>query len=283
MLIKDIISLLRVKQWTKNIFIFSALFFTSNLFNTSMFFTVISGFLLFSLIASVGYIINDFFDLENDRKHPINQNRPLTSGKISKKSAIIIASSLSFISFVLAYFLNFSFLFVLILYLILSICYSVWFKQNAYLGIFVVSLFFVIRVYAGAVLLGFFASWYLLTLTFLLALFLVSGKRLHNLNLLKRSNNVKYFNYIFQACFWLIILLWIVYIEHLMFDKNFNAPFSLFLSLFFVYFGLYRFKILLQSKTDKLRSFDQLVFDKLIIGAIALWILTLIIPFYVGK
>ncbi|MEJ2615709.1 MAG: UbiA family prenyltransferase, partial [Ignavibacteriaceae bacterium] len=86
---KEYFKLFRLHQWIKNIFIFVPLVFSKNLFNYDLLFVVIAGFFEFCLASSVVYIINDIIDIESDREHPVKRTRPLPSGKISKKSAVI--------------------------------------------------------------------------------------------------------------------------------------------------------------------------------------------------
>lgn len=89
--IKEYIKLIRVKHYFKNVLIFLPLIFSGNIFNIEKLIISIIGFIAFSFVASVVYIINDIRDIENDRKHPIKRKRPLPAGTVSKKEAIILA------------------------------------------------------------------------------------------------------------------------------------------------------------------------------------------------
>ena len=73
------IKLLRPKDWAKNFFLFIPLFFAGELFNIEKIIAILWGFLSFSFIASSIYIINDYRDIEDDRKHPVKNKRPLAS------------------------------------------------------------------------------------------------------------------------------------------------------------------------------------------------------------
>ena len=84
------LKLMRVNQWVKNLFVFLPLFFSGNLFNIDLLIESFYGFLIFSFVASSIYIINDYVDIEKDKKHPEKKNRPLASGKISKQNAFIL-------------------------------------------------------------------------------------------------------------------------------------------------------------------------------------------------
>lgn len=92
-MLKDYLSLLRVHQYIKNLFIFAPLFFAFS-FNIHSYIPCLIAFVCFSCVASAVYIFNDFKDIQSDRLHPKKKNRPLASGKISSKNAFIIAFAL---------------------------------------------------------------------------------------------------------------------------------------------------------------------------------------------
>src|SRR2546423_15074520 len=100
------LKLLRPKDWAKNLFLFIPLFFSGSFFQWNIYPTILSGILAFSCIASSIYIINDYRDMEDDRKHPEKSKRPLASGEVSKSAAIIICIILMIIGFGIAYYLR---------------------------------------------------------------------------------------------------------------------------------------------------------------------------------
>ena len=75
-----IIKTMRPKQWAKNFFLFAALIFDRKLTNLPAFLHILAGVAIFSLLASVVYIINDITDVEADRAHPKKKHRPIASG-----------------------------------------------------------------------------------------------------------------------------------------------------------------------------------------------------------
>ena len=83
-MLKNLLKAMRPKQWVKNGIIFTALVFDQQLLNLSSFLRTFGGFLIFCLVASAVYLINDLADLEQDRQHPVKRARPLASGKLSK-------------------------------------------------------------------------------------------------------------------------------------------------------------------------------------------------------
>ena len=115
---KKYIKLLRVKHYIKNLLIFVPMFFGGVFFDFSKLTAGMVGFWCFSFISSAIYILNDLKDIEKDRKHPIKKNRPLASGQIKPRVAIVIMSLCIGVSCVLSFYLdNFRSFVLLISYL----------------------------------------------------------------------------------------------------------------------------------------------------------------------
>ena len=87
---KHLIKLIRPEHWIKNLLIFAPLVLSFGFLDSSKVILASLGFIAWSMIASAGYIFNDLQDIENDRNHPVKQFRPLASGKVSVRSAIIL-------------------------------------------------------------------------------------------------------------------------------------------------------------------------------------------------
>jgi 4-hydroxybenzoate polyprenyltransferase len=138
---------------------------------------LIGGFIAFSFVASSIYIINDYRDIEDDRKHPEKFKRPLASGAVSKNAAIIICILLLVTGFGIAWSLREKFLFVISIYFLLNLGYSFGLKNIPILDIFIVAVGFVLRIKGGAVLARIGVTEWLNIMVFLLALFMAIGKR----------------------------------------------------------------------------------------------------------
>jgi len=173
----EYLKLLRPKDWAKNLFLLIPVFFSGELFNWQKYPPLLAGILAFSCLASSIYIINDYRDIEDDRKHHEKSKRPLASGAVSKTAAIIICILLVVIGFTIAYFVRGKFLFVLGIYFLLNLGYSFGLKTIPILDIFIVAIGFVLRVKAGAVIIFVGLSEWLTIMVFLLALFMAIGKR----------------------------------------------------------------------------------------------------------
>jgi decaprenyl-phosphate phosphoribosyltransferase len=171
------LTLLRPKDWAKNLFLFIPLFFSGDFFHWDLYPKLILGFVAFSLVASSIYIINDYRDIEDDKKHPEKKSRPLASGAVSKPAALIICVLLLIIGFVIAFFIRDKFLFVLGIYFILNLAYSFGLKTIPILDIIIVAIGFVLRIKSGAVIAMIGLTEWLNIMVFLLALFMAIGKR----------------------------------------------------------------------------------------------------------
>jgi len=173
------IQLLRPKDWAKNLFLFLPVFFGGKLFDIPRIEHLSGGFFAFCFVASAVYIINDYRDIEDDKKHPKKRLRPLASGKVKPVTAIIIAAILLIAGFILAYFADPKFRFVSILgfYFLLNIGYSFGLKTIPILDILIVAVGFSLRVKAGGYVADVDVSVWLNLMIFLLALFMAIAKR----------------------------------------------------------------------------------------------------------
>jgi len=186
-MISHYIKLIRVKQWTKNLIVFSGLVFSENLFHPLLLEKSVAAFILFCLLSSTIYIVNDICDLENDRKHPLKKERPLPAGLISVRGAILFGTCLALFVFVSAYYLNPIFFIICVLYFVTFIVYSFFLKNVVIVDVLIISCGFVMRAIAGAVVIGVRYSPWFMVCTFLLSLFLALAKRRHEIVLLNEN------------------------------------------------------------------------------------------------
>lgn len=175
----DHIKLLRPKDWAKNLFLFIPSFFAEKLFDGVAVPYLALGFISFSFMASSIYILNDYRDIEDDKKHPVKRNRPLASGKVTKSTGLVLGIILFAASVAIGAFVDetLQFLFVLGIYFTLNVSYSLGFKNIAILDILILAAGFVLRVKGGAVIAAVDTSEWLIIMTYLLALFLSIAKR----------------------------------------------------------------------------------------------------------
>ena len=178
------LKLLRIEQWVKNIFVFVPLFFSGKIFEFSLFIESLFAFAVFSLTASSIYIINDYIDIEADRKHPIKRRRPLASGAISKSVArlvfvglLCLIVGLVCVGFCCLEHTDWRFVAIIVSYFIMNLAYTFKLKHIAIIDISIIALGFVLRVLAGGYATGIIISQWAILLTFVLALVLAIGKR----------------------------------------------------------------------------------------------------------
>ena len=177
--IKDYIKLIRVKHWLKNFLIFIPLMFSTQILVVNKLLLTLIGFISFCFISSTVYIINDLNDVKKDRKHPIKKKRPIASGAVSKKEAIVIAGILFLISVLLNIFVikELVCLIFILLYLFLNICYSRGLKNVAIVDVVILVSGFVIRVVYGAFINGIIISNWLYLTVMAGSFFMGFGKR----------------------------------------------------------------------------------------------------------
>jgi len=175
----EYIKLMRPKHWIKNLLVFLPLVFSGSLFKESNFFICLFGYICFNFIASCVYIMNDIKDKEKDKNHVTKCKRPIASGKVSVRNAIIELFLLLIISVIIVWYFNiptFSIL-LLLLYFVINIGYSFGLKNVPILDVSIVAFGFLIRVLFGATLLDLNVSNWLYLAILTLSFFMALGKR----------------------------------------------------------------------------------------------------------
>jgi len=169
---------MRPRQWTKNVFILAAIVFDRQLTNLDAVIRTALCVILFSLLSSCVYIINDIMDVEADRQHPKKRNRPIASGKLPIPVAITAAVIFLIVVLGAAYFLSPVFAIIALIYLLSNIAYSIWLKHIPILDVIIIASGFVLRVAAGVSVISVerFSPWMYVVMT-MLALFMGFGKR----------------------------------------------------------------------------------------------------------
>jgi 4-hydroxybenzoate polyprenyltransferase len=178
---KAIFVSLRPQQWTKNLVVFAALAFSKHLFEAGPLRRSLLAFVVFCGLSGTVYLINDVADAERDRLHPRKRLRPIASGRLSVRTALVVAACLGVACLALSLLLGPAFAVCAVAYLALNLAYSLRLKEIVILDVLAVSLGFVVRAVAGAVAITVHISEWLLICTILLALFLSLCKRRHEL------------------------------------------------------------------------------------------------------
>ena len=172
----------RPRQWIKNFALYASLIFSGFFFyvpsdGPAYFLVVTNAFLIFCLLTSSVYILNDVFDYEADRKHPFKKRRPIASGELSRQLATTVAIIGLIIVALLSYRLSIFFQLLTLAYFGLQMLYAKQLKHIPILDVVSIATGFLIRIYAGSVVVNLHMSvWFLLTVISA-SLFLAVGKR----------------------------------------------------------------------------------------------------------
>ncbi len=173
----EYLTLLRPRQWIKNILVLAPAFFAVKILEPTVFASALLAAVLFSLTASVVYIGNDIVDRARDAEHPKKRFRPIAAGVVSPVRASVLGGVLLLVVLVGTWHLLPALLPYLLVYLLVNIVYSLWAKHIPVLDVVLIASLYVLRVLAGGAAAGVGVSDWLLLCTLFLMLLLVLGKR----------------------------------------------------------------------------------------------------------
>lgn len=177
MSILNILHLMRFHQYIKNLFIFIPAFFSFKFFDEVSIYNSLIAFVAFCLCASAIYIINDIIDAPLDRIHPSKSKRPISSGKVKPRVALLFALVFIVVGIFILVCLLPRVIFPVVIYVLINLLYSFKLKHIPILDIFIIASGFVIRLFVGALAINTPLSEWIIVMTFLLALFLALAKR----------------------------------------------------------------------------------------------------------
>ncbi len=180
-----LIRAMRPVQWSKNLLVFAALLFSMNVFDARRVAQAIGAFVIFCMVSSAIYLLNDLRDREQDAHHPVKRFRPIASGLVRPQTARIASVALAVLGLAGAWLIDLDLLLVVAAYLLLMVAYSLRLKRFVLLDVIIISIGFVLRAAAGAVAIDVPISPWLYICSMLLALMLGFGKRRHELLMLR--------------------------------------------------------------------------------------------------
>lgn len=267
---KKYISLVRVKQWVKNLFVFAPLFFSLKIFDYAFSLKAIACFIFFSAAASAVYIVNDIKDIEKDKTHPKKKNRPLASGEIPVRFAYVIVF-LIYVFLLTSAFLSYKILFILFSYIIINYFYSVSLKNVPVVDIFTIAFGFILRVLAGSLVIEEEVSAWMLITTLCLALYLASIKRRQEIINVGNSSRKVLIGYSIDL---IDKYASISSTGALVFYSLFvvTAKMQLAFSVPFVIFGIFRYWYLVEMENEGESPTDLVLSDGILIINTFLWI-----------
>ncbi len=188
-------------------------------------------------------------DIEEDRQHPTKKYRPLASGKVSKNSARVLFVFLALLPLFISFFISTELFFVLAIYFVLNIAYSLGLKHITIIDIFIIASGFVLRLFAGASVIDNELSMWIIIMTFLLALFLAIAKRrddvlLANDGVETRKNidgyNLEFVNAVMVFMAGVIVVAYVLYTVSDDVISRLHST-NLYLTAFFVILGVMRY------------------------------------------
>lgn len=176
--LRALLKAMRPRQWIKNVVVFAALIFDGKFTQPDLLLRTVAAFVLFCLVSSAVYLLNDLVDIEKDRAHPTKRNRPLAAGTLKPWVAVVAMFLLLGVSLPIAFGLDWRLGVILLGYFILNVGYSFYLKNIVIIDAMTVAAGFVLRVAAGAVVVGVerFSPWLYVCIT-MIALLIAFGKR----------------------------------------------------------------------------------------------------------
>lgn len=180
--LRALITLMRPKQWVKNVFVLAPLVFSGEFLDAGAVNEALLAVFLFCVASSATYIVNDIHDIERDRLHPKKSHtRPLAAGSVSVPAALSLLGML-YVILAWGWSLTPNVVLVIAAYLGLNLAYTFALKHQPVVDIFTIAIGFVLRVYAGAMALSVPVSAWMFVTTLCLALYLAAVKRKQELS-----------------------------------------------------------------------------------------------------
>lgn len=293
-MIKDILRLIRPKQWIKNMFVFIPMFFAGELFDLHSLYLCAVTFLAYSFMASSIYCYNDIVDADADRRHPVKCHRPVASGAVSVRLAYTLMVLMAVLSVAVVLLLPpevmASVLAVVLFYYLLNLSYCSKLKQYAIVDVCIVAFGFVLRILAGGFACEVTPSNWLVIMTFLLTLFMSFAKRRDDVLRMNetgeppRKNTVRYnLTFINQAITITASVTLVCYIMYTVspeVTERFDTPY-LYLTFVFVLLGLLRYiqiAVVDKKSGDPTKVILHDHFSQMIVVA---WVLSFLLMIYV--
>lgn len=287
MRLDDVISLVRPRQWTKNLAVFAGIIFAGELFHLRLLAVVALAFVAFCLVSGAVYALNDVLDAERDRLHLVKRDRPVASGRMSVRQALSVAAVLGVAGLAMSLALGLPFLAAALSYVLIQVAYGLWLKHVQIVDMLVISSGFVLRAAAGAVVISVRVSPWLLGCTGLLALFLAASKRRHEIVTLGEhgddhrpvlsqysTDSLNSFVVTLSAA---TITVYALYT----FFQSVGRDFVMMLTIPFVIYGVLRYQYLVLERGGGGRPEEVLLCDRPILIDIILWATSAVLVIYV--
>ncbi len=283
---------MRPRQWLKNLLVFAGIIFSHNYGRLDLLERSVVGFALFCLLSGSVYILNDLQDIELDRLHPVKRKRPIASGAVNPTLALWFAVAGVLVALSCGFFLSFTFGVVALLYFLLTLSYSFYFKHVAIIDILLLALGFVLRSVAGVFIIRVtdgpsvpLTPWFIVCVMFL-ALFVAICKRRSELVNLGEAGecrnvladyNLAFLDQIINISAGMAVISYSLYLVTT--EKNDlsgNRGLLMLSTLPFVIFGVFRY-LLLVYKRNEGEAPDKIIFkDRALAINVFIWLVIMI-------
>jgi decaprenyl-phosphate phosphoribosyltransferase len=141
----------RPRQWLKNLLVFAAPLAGTSSGRQNGFAYALVAAVAFGLASAAVYFANDVADAVRDRRHPRKRNRPVASGDLPKKHALILGGTCALMSIVAGLMIAEPLLVACaVTYLAISFLYSAGLKHLPVIEMLSVASGFLLRVLGGA-------------------------------------------------------------------------------------------------------------------------------------
>jgi 4-hydroxybenzoate polyprenyltransferase len=280
---------LRPGQWSKNLVVFAGVLFGRRLFDPGAVIHATSAFTVFCMLSGVVYLVNDIADRESDRQHPLKAKRPIASGALPVRVALVAAIVLGVLGLGAALMVGRPFAAVAVAYLLLQLAYSAALKNIVIIDVLAIAIGFVLRAAAGAEAVNVEISHWLLVCTILLALFIALAKRRHEIVLLAggatshRPILGEYSAYLLDQMIGVVTASTLISYIFYTISPETQAKFGtqwLGLTIPFPLYGIFRYLYLVHLREGGGSPADLLLTDRPLLACVALWALAVALIIY---
>jgi 4-hydroxybenzoate polyprenyltransferase len=281
---------LRPEQWVKNAIVFAALVFGLRLLDPEAVLRSLAAFAVFCAASSSVYLVNDVFDRERDRLHPLKRMRGVASGRISVPAALLAGVVLGVSALAGGFATSTGLGVVVALYLALNAAYSAVLKHVVMVDVIGIALFFVLRAVAGAAAIPVEISPWLVVCAFMVMLFVALGKRRAELAALEdalrhrpasRGYTLELLDQLMTVVVSATIVSYCLYTLSPEVREKFAVN-HLEATVPFVLYGLFRYLWLVRNTELAANPSRAVLVDGPLLGTILLWGATVVALIYAG-
>jgi 4-hydroxybenzoate polyprenyltransferase len=272
-----LLAALRPRQWPKNLLVFAGLIFAAEYDEPAKWGAALAAFAAYCAGSSAAYLLNDVLDAEEDRRHPLKRSRPVASGALPARRALVIAAILATAALVVMASFGWQSLLYMAGFLALQAAYSLQLKRLVLIDVMTIAALFVIRAAAGAEAVDVRISPWLIVCTALLALFLALAKRRGELVSTAAGGGGRTVldGYSFALVDQLVsIVAACTIVAYSLYTFEAREGSAMMATIPFVVFGLFRYLMLMHREDLGEEPENVLLTDVPILATVAAWALT---------